>query len=72
MASVLEAGEGGGALERLAERVDSLGSVRATELVDATDSVSGEAAKGSAHTALKAVTVEGAKSTQCSSLSYLT
>ena len=45
MACVLEAGEGGGALECLAQRIDALGGVRAfAVLVDATEFVVGEAA----------------------------
>ena len=44
MACVLEAGEGGGALECLAERVDPLGGIRATHVVRTAEIVVGEAA----------------------------
>ena len=44
MAYVLEAGEGGGALECLAERVDPLGGVRAIYVVRIAEIVVGEAA----------------------------
>ena len=45
MACVLEAGEGGGDLERLAQRIDALGGVFAVaKPVDAADLVVGEAA----------------------------
>ena len=43
MACVLEAGEGGGALQCLAQRIDALGGVGALAiLVDTTDLVVGE------------------------------
>mgnify|MGYP001249394600 CR=1 FL=1 len=45
MACVLEAGEGGGALKRLAQRVDSLQSVRAKSSTHPAEHVVGEAAK---------------------------
>ena len=46
LACLLEAGEGGGALERLAQRVDALGSVLAgATLADAADGVVAKAAK---------------------------
>ena len=45
LACVLEAGEGGGALECLAQRIDALGGVFAFAiLVDATECIVGEAA----------------------------
>ena len=56
MACVLEAGDGAVAFEHVAQRVDALGGVRAIAVcVDTTDDVVGEAAKGSACTASKAV-----------------
>ena len=46
LACVLEAGEGGGALECLAQHVDALDSILATAmLVGATECVAGQAAK---------------------------
>ena len=45
LACVLEAGQGGGALECLAQRVDTLGGVRASAIVvEATQRIVGEAA----------------------------
>ena len=44
MACILEAGEGGGALEYLAQRVDALGGVFAISMLDATECIVGEAA----------------------------
>ena len=52
--ALLEAGEGAGALECLAQRIDALGGVLAAILVDAAERVVGKAAKGSAYTASKA------------------
>ena len=56
MACVLEAGEGSGALEGLAQRVHALGGVGAVaKLVDATEPIAGEAAGNEeAHNALLA------------------
>ena len=65
MACVLEAGEGGGALQCLAQRIDALGGVGALAIiVDTTEIVGSEAAKDSACTASKATDAKASRGTK--------
>ena len=65
MACVLEVGEGGGALQCLAQRIDALGGVLAfAPFVETTDFVLGEAAKGSACTVSKAADAKASRGTK--------